>query len=208
MEPQTASSGKFIVFEGLDGCGKTTQAGLLSGYFDRCGIDHISTYEPSAHNPIGNLIRQYLHGGGNKMENETLGLLFAADRIQHTLEIIIPALLKGKYVICDRYYYSNFAYQSYECKIYNKYVMEKIRPDLVIFIDVSPEECLNRIKTRKKSKSPYESKNELVRVRQNYLEIINKLKNTENIITINADYLTETQLHEKIITYYKMNCLH
>jgi dTMP kinase len=102
--------GKFIVFEGLDGCGKTTQLLLLSERLKRAGVPHIATREPSDGNPVGRLVRDAVHGSVT-LENETLALLFAADRYQHIQTEILPALTRGAHVLCDRYYYSNLAYQ-------------------------------------------------------------------------------------------------
>jgi len=141
--------GKFIVFEGLDGSGKTTQLHALHSYLSKekglkCRLD----YEPSE-NLLGALARGAIK---KKMyfEPQTMALLFAADRFEHIHHDIKPYLDKGIHVICDRYVFSNFAYQGLACDFndifeYNKASMKLLMPDLTIFVDTEPEETAERI---------------------------------------------------------------
>ena len=127
--------GKFITFEGCDGCGKSTQLKLLSAYLTENNIPHIFTREPGG-GKISEAIREILLSGKNAdMTNECEALLFAAARVQHLHDRVEPALKEGKLVICDRYVDSSLAYQAYArglgtefvSKI-NAYALENYRP--------------------------------------------------------------------------------
>jgi dTMP kinase len=143
--------GKFITFEGCDGCGKSTQLKLLSAYLTENNIPHIFTREPGG-GKISEAIREILLSGKNAdMTDECEALLFAAARVQHLHDKVEPALREGKLVICDRYVDSSLAYQAYArglgtefvSKI-NAYALENYRPDVTIFIDLSPEAAFAR----------------------------------------------------------------
>lgn len=143
--------GKFITFEGCDGCGKSTQLKKLSDYLTENKIEYIFTREPGGGN-ISEAIREILLNGKNtEMSDECEALLYAAARAQHISEKIEPALAAGKLVVCDRYVDSSFAYQAYArglgeefvSKI-NAFAIEKYRPDLTVFIDLTPEEAFKR----------------------------------------------------------------
>ena len=144
--------GKFIVLEGLDGSGKTTQAKRLSTYLGKKNYSSLVTKEPT-NSPIGLLIREILHKKYSTSPN-TLALLYAADRSEHISSEVEPALKNGTHVICDRFVYSHLAYQGAFLPqptiiSYNSHSL--ITPDLTIFIDTSPEECTRRIVTNRKS---------------------------------------------------------
>ena len=143
--------GKFITFEGCDGCGKSTQLKLLSEYLTKNNIPHIFTREPGG-GKISEAIREILLSGKTAdMTNECEALLFAAARVQHLHDKVEPALKEGKLVICDRYVDSSLAYQAYArglgtefvSKI-NAYALQNYRPDVTIFIDLSPEAAFER----------------------------------------------------------------
>ena len=143
------SRGCFIVFEGIDGSGKSEQYGRLTEKL-RKDYDVLITSEPTKGMPIGNLIRQVLYGEEETTE-EALALLFAADRVDHTERKIKPALEEGKIVISDRYVYSSLAYQSKGMnkeleldwvKTINRFA---IKPDVVVFLDITPEEGQKRL---------------------------------------------------------------
>ncbi len=158
---------KFIVFEGIDGSGKSTQSKFLANY-----LNGAYTFEPTD-NKIGKLIREVLEGK-EKFSKETLALLFAGDRIEHNKEII--NLLNSSYVICDRYVYSSLAYQLTQ-GINLNYIMEinkfaKI-PDVVIYLLVSVENALNRMDNRT-NKEIFEKKEFLTKLINNYNLIIEK----------------------------------
>ena len=145
--------GKFITFEGCDGCGKSTQLSRLRTYLEEKGIPHIFTREPGG-GRISEGIREILLRGKNaEMSDECEALLFAASRAQHIRDRIAPAMEEGKLVICDRYVDSSFAYQAHArglgmdfvSKI-NAFAMEQYLPDVTFFIDLSPEEAFARKK--------------------------------------------------------------
>ena len=143
--------GKFITFEGCDGCGKSTQLRLLSEYLEKNGIAHIFTREPGG-GKISEGIREILLNGKNaEMTDECEALLYAASRVQHLHDRVEPALEKGQLVVCDRYVDSSFAYQAYArglgvdfiAKI-NAFALENYLPDLTIFIDLSSDDAFLR----------------------------------------------------------------
>lgn len=143
--------GKFITFEGCDGCGKSTQLRLLSEYLTKKGIPHIFTREPGG-GKISEAIREILLSGKNmEMTDECEALLYAASRVQHLADRVEPALSEGKLVICDRYVDSSFAYQACArglgmdfIKKINAFALEKYLPDVTVFIDLTPEEAFLR----------------------------------------------------------------
>ena len=143
--------GKFITFEGCDGCGKSTQLRLLSKYLTDNGIAHIFTREPGG-GKISEAIRDILLNGKNmEMTDECEALLYSASRVQHLSDRVEPALDEGKLVICDRYVDSSFAYQAYArglgldfIRKINAFALEKYLPDVTIFIDLTPEAAFKR----------------------------------------------------------------
>lgn len=145
--------GKFITFEGCDGCGKSTQLKLLSAYLTENNIPHIFTREPGG-GKISEEIRQILLNGKNmEMTDECEALLYAAARVQHLSDRVEPALAKGELVVCDRYVDSSLAYQAYGrglgvdfiSKI-NAYALDKYLPDVTVFINLSSEDAFARKK--------------------------------------------------------------
>ena len=102
-------NGKFITFEGCDGCGKSTQLSLLIDYLKENGVPHIFTREPGG-GKISEAIRGILLSGKNtEMSDECEALLYAAARAQHIKDRVEPALQEGKLDVCDRYVDSSFA---------------------------------------------------------------------------------------------------
>jgi len=140
----------FVVIEGIDGCGKSTQAKLLGDYFESQGQKVLLTAEPTS-GFIGQAIRMILSG---KMEADpkTLALLFTADRAEHLAKTVEPALADGKLVICERYYYSTMAYQTAQ-GINTQWIMDinsfAREPDLVILLDIRTEQGLKRLDREK-----------------------------------------------------------
>jgi dTMP kinase len=206
MRPQ------FIVFEGLDGSGKSTQIQMLAAYYAAKGEPCLVTREPSDGNPVGQLTRQTMEHK-HKLENETVAMLFAADRYQHVCGEILPALRGGSHVICDRYYYSNFAYQGNFARVfeYNRASMELLKPDVVFFLDVMPEECMRRINARDintnaaDSRTPkgrtglYENINKLRSVRLGFFETFERLKAADRVTVIDASGLDAAQTFAEVL---------
>ena len=143
--------GKFITFEGCDGCGKSTQLKLLSAYLTQNGVKHIFTREPGG-GKISEAIREILLNGKNtEMSDECEALLYAAARAQHLTEKVAPALAENKLVVCDRYVDSSIAYQAYGRNLgeefvrkINSYALDNYLPDCTIFIELTPEEAFQR----------------------------------------------------------------
>ncbi len=140
----------FVVFEGLDGAGTTTQIEALFYKLTGNSIPVFSTCEPTD-SPIGRAIRDVL-GKKTAVTPDTLALLFAADRNEHLWgkDGIIDHLERGDIVLCDRYIFSSLAYQTLESS--REFVWELNSrfplPEYLFFIDVPPEECQSRMKVR------------------------------------------------------------
>jgi len=134
--------GTFIVIEGLDGSGKSTQTALLASFLREHGVQVCATFEPTQY-LIGGLIRSFLANDW-KSSPYCLQLLFAADRAHHLEKEIIPSLKAGMAVVCDRYFFSSFAYGASDCDVdwlidVNR---EFILPDLTILIESAPKNAL------------------------------------------------------------------
>ena len=144
--------GKFIVLDGPDGCGKSTQVRLLAEALEQAGIDTISLRDPGG-TKIGEQIRQILLRNDNQaMSVRCESLLYMASRAQLYEESIKPALAAGKCVVCDRWLSSTYAYQAVAGKIGVEWLeelsaasLEKSWPDLTIIIDVPSEIGLQRV---------------------------------------------------------------
>lgn len=171
----------FVVIEGLDGAGTTTQAALLTDRLRAEGHAVTCTREPSD-GPVGVLIRQMLGRrvvcrDGSSVGRETLALLFAADRLDHIANEIEPALAGGSWVISDRYYHSSFAYQG-DVDDSDHFDFDWVRalngrarvPDVTIYLDAPPDVCLGRIADRG-HRDIYETREKLERLSRRYAEI-------------------------------------
>jgi len=164
--------GIFLVIEGLDGSGKTTQATLLA---EKLSKTHqvLLTAEPSR-GKIGTFIREGCLYEQQRLPTEAEALLFAADRIEHMQKELKPALDEGKLVICDRYVYSSLAYQGSAglsldwIKTINARAMQ---PDFSIFLDVPPEKVIERLQRKKSVMETLETQR---KVREVYLKYVEK----------------------------------
>lgn len=186
--------GKFIVFEGLDGAGSSTQAALLKKNLEKNGKRVLLTKEPT-NNIIGGLIRGQLTGNW-KSNMECLQLLFSADRAHHLEFEIIPALKKGAFVISDRYFFSTIAFGSLEAD--KKWLLilnnQFILPDYTIFLDVFPNTCIKRIVNSRINIELFEEEKKLKKVRQTYLWLTKQFPNT----FILDGEKTENQIGEEV----------
>jgi dTMP kinase len=139
-------SGLFIVFEGGDGAGKSTQAALLSERLEASGRTVLRTREPGG-TPIGEKLRALvLEYGHGDVDPRTEALMFAASRAAHVEQLIRPALAAGTAVVCDRYVDSSVAYQGIgrglgpaEVLEINRWATGRLSPDLTILLDVAPD---------------------------------------------------------------------
>lgn len=143
--------GKFITFEGCEGCGKSTQVRLFNEYLAKKGIPHIFTREPGGEKISEEIRRILLDANNAEMTSECEALLYAASRVQHLNDRVEPALAAGKIVVCDRYVDSSLAYQGYGRGLgvefvsgVNAYALQNYMPDVTIFIDLSPEAAFKR----------------------------------------------------------------
>jgi dTMP kinase len=163
--------GAFIVIEGLDGSGKTTQAKLLAAKLKK-SHGAVYTAEPSQ-GRIGKFIRNRILYGDSRLPTSVEALLFAADRIEHIQNEVSPALEKGYLVVSDRYVYSSLAYQgsaglSLEwIQTINQHAM---KPDLALLIDVDPETVLMRLKRKKSVMENLETQRKVREVYLKYVE--------------------------------------
>lgn len=203
------SQGRFVSFEGIEGCGKTTQIGLLSDYLTRRSIAHTITREPGG-TAVGEGIRKIL------LNSETIHLtaasellLFYASRSQNIQEKIKPALDRNEMVLCDRYYHASMAYQGYGRGIPLDFIYKltdlvcaPYRPDLTLLLDIEPEVGLARARARNHARPENEGRFEAEdlefynRVRDGYLELASQ---DERIQLIYADRPIET-VHRHILT--------
>jgi dTMP kinase len=183
----------FIALEGIDGSGKSTQLDLLAGHFISRGHKVYKTFEPTD-SPIGKLIRDIFN---HRMEadHRTIGGLFIADRLHHLLNTengILKMLKEGYTVITDRYYFSSYAYQGAHMSLdwviqANSLSSELLKPDLNIYIDITPEVSLQRIKKGRSSVELFETLENLKLVRSAYYKTFELLKQSENIYITEGD---------------------
>ena len=183
------NKGKFIVFEGIDGAGKTTQIQLLAKRLTESGIDVDVSAEPTT-NESGKALRRALSGQDKKSYSE-MAAMFVLDRIGHNAEIR-ELVAAGKTVISDRYYYSSLAYQG-KATDYNWVKTMNIgcpdirRPDVCIYLDLTPEESLKRISNGRESVEIYENLEKLTEVRASFYYAIEDLrKDGEQIFIVDA----------------------
>ena len=200
-------SGKFIVFEGIDGAGKTTQVNLLLEKLEAAGKSAYLTAEPTDL-PTGRELRRVLSGEVKKSNCE-IATLFTLDRIAHNKDAMvgIERVLAGGYdVICDRYYYSTLAYQGFSTdyewvKAMNVGCPEIRRPDLCIFLDLTPEQSIERITKGRDKLEIYENVETLTKVRDAFRKALDDLRATENIAIVNA-YRSPEEIADEIWEIY------
>ncbi len=189
--------GLFVVIEGLDGSGSTTQTTLLKEYLTKQGYEAYLTSEPTD-GPAGGVLRLALekrlvyaatNSGDPSLADVTLALLFAADRMDHLFNDIIPKLEMGVAVICDRYYLSSYAYQGDAADLeWLRQINAKcLQPDLTVFLDVPVALCQKRMQRERWEVHIFEEPGELERVRQNYHVAIDDLtREGEAIISVDG----------------------
>lgn len=199
--------GLFITFEGIEGCGKSTQAKLLREYLEKKGYNVFLTREPGGPK-ISEEIRNLLLSTKNKeMLPETEVLLYMASRSQHTGEWIIPALEKGKMVISDRYYDSTLAYQGAARKIdiklidtITKFATFGLKPDITFLVDLPVEIGLSRISKQDADRLEMESIEFHKKVRVGFIEIAKREK--KRYIIVDGTESVE-KIHSKIVKIMK-----
>jgi dTMP kinase len=183
----------FIALEGIDGSGKSTQTKLLTEKLTKEGHKVYSTFEPTD-NQIGKLIRNILKGNA-KADHRIIAGLFVADRLDHLLNEeygIVKKLEEGFTVITDRYCFSSYAYQGTHMNMdwviqANSMSAEILRPDVNIFIDVSPEVSMQRLHANRDNIELFETLENLQQVRAKYMEAFEKLRSVENIFIVDGN---------------------
>lgn len=169
--------GLFITFEGGEGCGKSTQSRLLLKKLEQQNIPVVLTHEPGG-TALGNELRKTLKRKGDSSISPQAELfLLAASRAQLVADVIHPALEEGKVVVCDRFTHSTMVYQGYgrgldftAIKMVNNMATRYLNPDLIIFLDISPEQGLAR-KQSLKDRFELEDLSFHRRVREGYLKM-------------------------------------
>tara|TARA_B100001769_G_scaffold50005_1_gene35960 strand:+ start:129 stop:755 length:627 start_codon:yes stop_codon:yes gene_type:complete len=156
-------AGQFITFEGGEGSGKSSQIKILKSKLIDKGIDVVCTREPGG-TPSAEILRELVTTGEvNKWEPMTEALLMFASRYEHTKNLIIPSLENGKWVLCDRFYHSTYAYQGLghglglkAMEALKKISIGEIEPDLVFFLDINPMEGIKRTMGRHTNEDRFE----------------------------------------------------
>ena len=184
--------GKFIVFEGADGSGKSTQLKQLGKFLKERGIPVCTTREPTD-SPFGAVLRSCLTGRIETNEH-TVAALFAADRLDHifnSVNGILAKLGQGITVLCDRFYLSSLAYNGGMVspewvQMLNEPAMEAVRPDLTIFLDLSTEESFRRVARRGETER-YETLERQRLIRERYFRLFEERRERDHIVVIESD---------------------
>ncbi|MFC1837371.1 dTMP kinase [Thermodesulfobacteriota bacterium] len=206
-EPILVSGGLFVVFEGIDGTGKSTQLHMLAEKLEQLGYAVVPTCEPTD-GTYGKKIRELFVDRKSVSQGEELEL-FIADREQHVQEVIAPALKDGRIVVCDRYYLSTLAYQGAN-GIDPDLIMDKNKdfpvPDLAIILEIDPALGIRRIRNqRNESPDTFEGESNLRKVaaifssmQHPYIERINGSDTIENIHRQVVNAVTEKLSHKRV----------
>ncbi len=194
--------GRFIVFEGIDGAGKSTQIEMLRQKLISEGRKVFITAEPTA-SVTGGILRDALSGNYKRSASE-LAAMFLSDRIFHNVNESVginQALERGFDVISDRYYYSSFAYQGLDSDIdwvinMNLNCPDVRKPDLCIFLDLDAEKSKTRIDTNRATVEIFENEETLNKIRNKFFDVFKRLPD-ENIAIIDASGSVD-EVFEKI----------
>ncbi len=196
------SKGLFIVIEGIDGTGKSSQARLLGEALRQLGHTALIERQPSD-GPHGTRLRQSMETG--RLEKEEELALFLEDRRQHLKDIILPALERGEIVILDRYYFSNMAYQGargfdiHEIRAKNETFAPA--PDILFILDLTVDQALVRIETRGETSNEFEQRDTLEFCRNTFLSLEHEPYSF--IIEASSELL---EIHKKLL-YLTLNHL-
>jgi len=193
---------QFITFEGIDGCGKSTQAKLLLEYMNKSGVETILVREPGGTNISESIREILLHSSSGQMGDRTESLLMTASRAQLTQEVIIPNMDQGKFVIADRYSDSTLAYQGGGRNLdiewlieLNNYATFTLLPDITFFVDIRSEEALRRLDSNK-DRIEGEGIEFQARVRKTYHELAERFNDRYVILD---GYGEIGDIHQKVL---------
>ena len=200
--------GKFITFEGSEGCGKSTQSKLLAQYLKRKGSRVLFVREPGGTKICEQIRKILLNPLNDQMSPVTEMLLYMASRAQIVKEVIKPALLAGKIVISDRFLDSTIAYQGYGLgmdinliKTIGESVTCGIKPNLTIFLDLAVKKGL-RHRVSGKDRIENRSISFHQRVRNGYLKLAKKEPKRIKVVRVQDDLsLTQEKIREVIDKY-------
>ena len=210
MIRMSISRGIFFSFEGIDGCGKSTQVKMLVEYLNQSGSETIMVREPGG-TKISEEIRDILLNRHlDNICDRTEALLMTGSRSQLTNEIILPSLKKGLNVVADRYYDSTLAYQGGGRELdlewlikLNHFATYNLDPNITFFIDIDPKEAQKR-KNQEEDRIERAGIDLQDRVRNAYIELAQRFK--ERYVSIDGNASVNT-IHEKIINEIKMKQL-
>ena len=200
---------KFIVVEGSEGVGKSTQIKTIKSFLEEHKIEYIVTREPGG-TSFGESIRSIILDQNNDTDNLTDSLLFYASRYENYNKIILPALKNGKTVICDRFHYSTLVYQGIVGddelvkkvhNIFDAIFSESI--DHIIYLYTDPEESLKRI-SRRSITDKFESRGleYLNKLNKAYESIFSNMENVIKLDTSRDKEITKKDLLEKLKTIF------
>ena len=196
---------RFITFEGIDGCGKTTQIKLLSNYLNFKNINNKIVREPGGTN-VSEKIRSILLDSKNKISSYTETLLFVSARSQLIHEIIKNSIISKQFILCDRYTDSTLSYQGYgrdlnlsALKVLNNFATSSIIPDMTFILDIEVEESIKRKMDNSLDRMELEGKIFMEKVRKGYLNIAKSDK--ERYFLINCNNKDIKQINNEIISH-------
>lgn len=195
--------GKFIVLEGIDGSGKSSQIGPLVKRLQNLGLPCRETREPTG-GPVGSLIRQ-IFTGRVTADNRVIAALYAADRIDHLVNEVdglCAAIGQGITVVSDRYYFSSYAYHSVDMDMdwviqANSVSAGLLRPTLTVFLDVPVETALERIRQNRVVEEIFDQEDRLRKTRELYFRAFERLKDVEQVAVVDGTG-TQEQVAERI----------
>jgi len=200
--------GLFIVFEGIEGSGKTTQSALLAEYCEQKGVSHMRTREPGG-TQLSQRIRSIVLDPDTKISNKAEVLLYLADRAEHVAQVLEPALSQGRVVLCDRYEASLFAYQcggrgmdKDACVYINQFARGTVIPDFTFWLDVDPYVGLARVRARGNGLDRIELEEMAFhqRVRQGYVEYFMEIG--ERCLQVDASCDSES-IHAIVVSEFE-----
>lgn len=195
--------GKFIVLEGIDGSGKSSQIGPLVKRLQNLGLPCRETREPTG-GPVGSLIRQ-IFTGRVTADNRVIAALYAADRIDHLVNEVdglCAAIGQGITVVSDRYYFSSYAYHSVDMDMdwviqANSVSAGLLRPTLTVFLDVPVETALERIRQNRVVEEIFDREDRLRKTQELYFRAFERLKDVEQVAVVDGTG-TQEQVAERI----------
>ena len=177
--------GKFIVLEGIDGCGKTTIAKLLAVKLRKAGNTVLVTKEPTRTTVAGKKIYQILQHQISAPSPLDFQKLYIADRLEHTQKTIEPAIAQGTVVICQRYALSTFAYGMAFRVPRDKLEHEFLEPDMTFFLKLSVMDAMERIRSRDQGTEYFEKRERLRKISSAYNTLVQQ-KNFGPIVVLEA----------------------